>query len=41
MARGLSVYGERTGRYPLDPTVILETTDAVEPTEPDPNGLAR
>ena len=38
-AHGLSVYGERTGRYPLDPTVIVETSDAIEPTEADPQGL--
>jgi hypothetical protein len=24
-AAGLSVYGDRTGRYPLDPTLIIET----------------
>jgi hypothetical protein len=24
-AAGLSVYGEQTGRYPLDPTVIIDT----------------
>jgi hypothetical protein len=24
-AAGLSVHGERTGRYPLDPTLIIET----------------
>ncbi len=38
-AHGLSVYGERTGRYPLDPTILIETSDAVEPTEADPQGL--
>jgi hypothetical protein len=40
-AHGLSVYGERTGRYPLDPTVIVETTNAIERVAPDPQGLAR
>jgi hypothetical protein len=29
-AHGLTVFGERTGRYPLDPTLIVETADAVE-----------
>jgi hypothetical protein len=29
-AHGLSVFGEKTGRYPLDPTVIVETEEAVE-----------
>jgi hypothetical protein len=24
-AAGLAVYGERTGRYPLDPTIVIET----------------
>ncbi|MEX2303839.1 MAG: sugar-binding domain-containing protein [Bryobacterales bacterium] len=40
-AHGLSVYGERTGRYPLDPTVIVETSEAIERTEPDTEGVAR
>jgi hypothetical protein len=40
-ARGLSVFGERTGRYPLDPTVIIETADSIERTDPDPLGLGR
>jgi hypothetical protein len=39
-AHGLSVFGERTGRFPLDPTVIVETAEAVEvaegQTEADP-----
>jgi hypothetical protein len=32
-ASGLTVHGERTGRYPLDPTVIIETAEAVKPAE--------
>jgi hypothetical protein len=32
-AHGLSVFGERTGRFPLDPTVIVETAEAVELAE--------
>jgi len=39
-ASGLTVHGERTGRYPLDPTVIVETAQAIEPAEPDPGSLA-
>jgi hypothetical protein len=35
-AHGLSVYGEHTGRYPLDPTVIVETAEAVEQGEAAP-----
>jgi hypothetical protein len=29
-ARGLTVYGERTGRYLIDPTVIFETEQTIE-----------
>jgi hypothetical protein len=29
MGRGLAVFGERTGRYPIDPTVVIETAEAV------------
>ncbi|MCW5977084.1 MAG: hypothetical protein KIT09_03365 [Bryobacteraceae bacterium] len=31
--RGLSVYGARSGRYPVDPTIILETEREIQPAK--------
>jgi hypothetical protein len=33
-AGGLAVYGERTGRYPLDPTIIIETERDIKLAQP-------
>ena len=29
-AHGLSVFGERSGRYPIDPTVLIETERPIQ-----------
>ena len=30
-AHGLAVYGENSGRYPIDPTLIIETEREIKP----------